>query len=441
MFAAMSALALGQVLGLAESGERRHAWIASTFVGLAALARTEGLVLFATMVVLCGFLARRGQRAAVVVASVAPFAILVGGYIAARGFATGDWALGLRERSYYAFEQGQGIGTRERYALGAERYVEGQLEARRLYGTAEQNGSSVATAIARNPEAYARRVVQTVAQVPRTVIMIYGGVLGALLAALALRGALRLARAGERRVLAVLLLWPTHLLLQVLVVYRAEHFLLPFAVILALAAVGASAVAGALPNVLERRLWTGLLTAVLILGVVLAKPALFAGGALVLVALPAAWTMRDRLPAEPRGIALVSLLAVGLAVRGGFPEPRMRGLGETPEEQAILYLRERLPSGSPVAAAAPGLAWTAGMIHVPLHREAREVARRGDLGRWLMREGVRAVVVGPTLRAREPSVAAAIDSLLGRELELGFRSGDGRVEVYLPRRDPAVNQP
>jgi len=65
----------------------------------------------------------------------------------------------VSERTYVAFEQGE--GRTQRYTLAAQGKVwwsDGQLLARELYGTPEENGYSVFRAIANNPSAWLDRV-------------------------------------------------------------------------------------------------------------------------------------------------------------------------------------------------------------------------------------------------------------------------------------------
>ena len=86
LFAAMSAFALWQVLSFYNEKKLKHVWLASLFVGLSALSRNDGLILFCIFIILVVFLSIPIKRFKTsLVAGVLPFAVLVGGYFVLHG--------------------------------------------------------------------------------------------------------------------------------------------------------------------------------------------------------------------------------------------------------------------------------------------------------------------------------------------------------------------
>jgi len=137
LFTAMSAFALWQVLSFYNEKKLKHVWMASLFVGLSALSRNDGLILFCIFIILVVFLSIPIKRFKTsLVAGVLPFAVLVGGYFVLYGLVSGVFKLGIIERTYIAFEQGQGFAYE--YPVG-----HGMLDARKFYGTPEENQYSI----------------------------------------------------------------------------------------------------------------------------------------------------------------------------------------------------------------------------------------------------------------------------------------------------------
>ncbi len=137
LFAAMTGFALWQILAFHETRQIRHLWLCSTFVGLAALSRNEGPVLFVTFLGLSLLMCLRSWTlkrtlTAGLGAIAVPYMVLVVGFVAAQGLRTGDYSTGVAQRSYITFEQGHGMAFAESYGT-LQPYVEGQHDAPRLF--------------------------------------------------------------------------------------------------------------------------------------------------------------------------------------------------------------------------------------------------------------------------------------------------------------------
>jgi hypothetical protein len=196
LFAAMSAFALWQLLLFYRHKSRRHLLGAAIFVALCILARSgEGIIL---LTVLLGVSVWLGKGSRSILASIAtcliPFGIIVGGYIFSYSLMAGRLDLGMSEYSYFTFEQGHGLAFQSQYGEKENFYVAGQMDARRLFGTPEENEYSIVTAILRNPMAYLQRVPRLVSLAPVETFRIYGAGVGLLLFLLAARGAIELVK-------------------------------------------------------------------------------------------------------------------------------------------------------------------------------------------------------------------------------------------------------
>ncbi len=390
LFAGLSALALQQTMASADGRPFRRLATASTLVALAALTRTDGLVLFPLFLALAlpgaGGWRRRG------LAAVCPFLVIVGGYLALHAATTGgvEGFTGLRWRSYMAFEQGQGVLFAERYPAGASPYVEGHVQARRLYGTPEENRFSVVRAIARNRPAFFERLGVALRQIPGQVRLAYGGWTGVILV-LWLWGAIGLVttRAPGPRTFAPLG-WPLHLAAYLLTFFRAGYFLLPFGAVLAVASLGA-------------------------------KRALYAGRRL----LPPLPSVARAVVSAALAIVVAGALAVFLS--GSRPLRFDVAYGRTPSERSILFLQSHGPRGARVAAYAPAAVWAARGEYVSLILTLRDLRAGAELRERLERERVTALYVEDSLRELEPSVWTLIEGLIGTSLTVVFADGPIRI--------------
>ena len=430
LFAGLAALSLWQMLAYHENRRLKNLAWASGFMGLAALARNDGLAAFAVLAGLAVLLqlppfrdhsaaAPRmawGRLARTAAALLLPFALLVGGYLVFFYLHTGRWEMGTLERTYLNFEAGQQViygGEGEQNIV-----IESRREAQRLFGSGEENDYSVLRAIQRNPAAYMERLVSVVKSLPERLLRAYGIRFAAVLFLLAGGGALKLLRRKQYGLLLLLALWPAHLASGFLItLFRPGHLQFPFYVIFALAGIGLLALLRALPGLWELRraglrapgaslalAWLLILAALAGFGLATNKLAIFYNAVVVLAALLVVWLTgphRDApggvlaagdvggsaktgphpgpLPqgeggrplavgeeGRRMGLALLVLLAAGLVLHGEYPSPRLRTLGVEAREQAVVFMAENLERGSLVAAAAPATVWGAHMTFANL---------------------------------------------------------------------------
>jgi hypothetical protein len=249
LYAALAGLGFAVILSawIAEKQNWKSArngyWIASgLLMGLAALARLDGLLLGVFLIPVLWFFHGRNRtavRGAVVFAG--SFALPVVIYVLIYAASTGSWDPQIGQRSYLAFEQGHNFLYTDHYE------VVPTPSASDVYGTAAENGNSVLRAIARNPGAFLRRVPLVAANAVRMFYDAYSILGGAMFLFLAAGGAVALWKQSRRAVLGLALLWCVPLLGYTLASYRPGFFGMLLPVLLTLV------VAGSLPVIANFR--------------------------------------------------------------------------------------------------------------------------------------------------------------------------------------------
>ncbi len=475
LFAGLAGLSLWQLLAYLEKRQIKNLGWASALMGLAALTRNDGLLAFLTMVGLIALLQlpffragaghslQSGWRGLVTRAAalLLPFALLVGGYWVLFYLQTGSWEMGTLERTYLNFEAGQQIvygGKGE-----VDIVIESRLEAQRIFGSGDENDFSVLRAIQRNPSAYFERLEAVLKVLPEQILRAYGIRFAGVTFLLAAGGMVELLRRKQVALLLLLILWPAHLASGlVITLFRPGHLQFAFYVIFALAGIGLLALLQAVlslrgfqpgglraPGVLLALTWLVMLTALIVLGLVGNKLAIFYNAVLVLAALVAIWFGRHHMIGHPGGessdkgydwsskgtrMALFVLLAVGLVLHGEYPSPKLRQLGVEAREQAVIYMAENLERRTLVAGAAPATVWGAHMtfanltaMDVPIDRSPEAFVD------WLRSQDIRVVYVDQVLTSNNPALWALLNAQIGTGLERVFSADEGNVQVLIVR--------
>ena len=444
LFTGFAALSLWQLLcfyNAVQSGEPgsagpKHLWAASAFMGVAALARNDGLFLFVILAGLAGWLSwkqRRGLRGllAGLLPAILPFAAIVGGYVLFYGLRTGRFDLGTAQRTYDNFEAGQ-----QSIYAGSGSYnvvIESKIEARRVFGTPQENGYSVITAIRRNPGVYWQRLKIAVKTLPDRLLHAYGIRFAALFLLLSLRGIVELFRQRQYALLAIFCLWPVHLASGfVITLFREGHLLFPFYVVLALSAIGLTAILSRAGRG-ERYAWLAVLLGLAILGLGSNKLAILYGVGVAFLGLGMVFWVQGRLPAgSSPTIPMLILLGAGLVIHGNYPSPAIPKMGTDPREQGIIYLVDHFPPETPIAGGSCGAAWLAKMRCFNLASDDVPM----DLGieeflDWMRVQGVGGVFVDPSLSHDNSRLWELIDPQIGASLERVFSAGEGDVQVLV----------
>jgi len=259
-----------------QSGKpaRARFWIgAGLLLGLAALARLDGLLLGVILIPVLWFFRGRNRKATRDTLSFAGgFAAPVVLYILIFAAATGSWDPQIGQRSYLAFEQGHNFLYTDRYE------VVPSPSAADLYGTAEENGYSVLRAIERNPWAFLRRVPLVAANAVRMYYDAYSILGGAMFLFLAAGGAAALWKRPRRVVLGLALLWCLPLLGYALASYRPGFFGMLFPILLTLVVAGSVPVAENFRSLLKTEQVSLLVVWLLVAAGMLGSQVAFAAG-------------------------------------------------------------------------------------------------------------------------------------------------------------------
>lgn len=464
LFAGLAALSLWQLLRYLKQRQVKNLAWASLCMGLAALARNDGLLAFGVLAVLAVLLIvppawkahalRSLWRAAA--ALLLPFALLVGGYLVFSFLLTGNWEMGTLERTYLNFEAGQQVVYQGEGEISI--VIESRLEAQRLFGSGEENGYSVLRAIQRNPSAYFERLRASVTALPARLLSAYGIRFAAVLFLLMGGGLLELLRGKQVGLLVLLALWPAPLASGLLItLFRTGHLQFPYYVVFTLAGIGLLALLRALLSLRDLRkgwlkspearlvlAWLLILLATGLAGWFGNKLAVFYNVLIVLAALLAAWLALPpaiagknhpagaEISTSRLGVALLVLLAAGLVLHGDYPSPKQRVLGVDGREQAVLYMAENLPRDTLVAAAAPATVLSAHMRFANLTSTDVPVGRSSDgFVDWLRSQNVEAVYVDQILSGGNPALWVLLEAEIGDGLERAFYADEGDVQVLL----------
>ena len=431
LFASLAALSLWQLFRYKHTNHRRHLAYASILMALAALARVDGLILFAVLSFLAmviNFERRKLWSSAAAV--LVPFAVIIGGIILIRGLVTGNYETGIPERTYTNFESGQQVAFQGSGELNA--VVESRIEARRLFGTAEENGNSPFKAISRNPDAYIQRLVAAIKALPFKLLRAYGIRFAAVLLYLVIRGAVELMRERKYITLIILALWPTHLASGLIItIFRTGHLQFPFYIFFVLAAMGIWAIKKNFSSYVELAIVGGYLAILSLYGLVDNKLAIFYGAAtflgilLVLVVLKRSYAIRS-------ATALLLLLCGALIIRGEFPSPILRNLGDDPKEKSIQFLVENFEPGTSIAAGSPGVIMASKMGYAGLN--AADVPTNVsplEFKEWLQVQDILVIYIDHSLYQDAPKIWQLIEPLIGDGYQRLFETEQGNYQVLV----------
>ncbi len=435
LFAAMSGFAFWKLITYYETREEKQLGWISCFLGLAALSRNDGLVLFVIFVVLSLlFLRSSVNKIKHLLYTALPFLIFVFGYFLIYGFVTGNFSLGTRERSYIAFEQGQAELYQENESCQQSFSRCAILEARELYGTPVDNNYSVFTAIRNNPGAMLERVVHSLKVLPELIYSAYGKRTAYMVFFLAIVGIFELARKRQFLLLGSLLIWTAYLGVYFLTFFRAGYLQTPYFVVFVLAAIGVTSLVNSIiSGRKEYLIWTVFLVILSVIGVYRSLNYLYFN-TLVLLGIIWAGKLASRSRVEEIPITLYLIfLAGGMIVRGAYNPPQIQIWGEIPEEQAIVFLQETFPEDSLVAAGAPGAVYAARMDYFEIGDLDGVVTSPEDLYAQLSSLGVQAIYVDSFLSSRNSHIYELIDAGVGDEFEQIFSGRDGSIQVLRVR--------
>jgi hypothetical protein len=434
LFAATSGLTFWQLLSFHHTRQTKNLWLASLFAGLSALSRNDGVTLFIILAAISLFYLKTASgKWKNLLAVLLPFALLLGGYLLVYGLVTGDFRLGVKERSYVAFQQGQVQVYAAKDGCQQSLTKCAVAEAQRIYGTPQENNNSILKAISRNPQPYFHRIVHTLGSLPEMIYTAYGKREGYLVLFLALAGIYELLRQRNFPLLGLLIGWLLYLGVYFITFFRIGYLETPYFIVFALAVIGLQAMVNGLSSRQSTLVWTAILLSLVLAGLIRPLPYLYFSMIVLSISLWFAYLylQMKKGSADWQPAAWLILLSGVLLIRGAFNPPDIQGHGEIPEEQAVLVLQDRLPENSAVAAGAPGAAWAARMEYVGLVDPEFVVSSPAGLHEQLKLLGVRAIYVDGYLTRQNPHVWDLIESGIGEFYEEIFSGRDASIRVLL----------
>jgi hypothetical protein len=435
LFAGISGLAFWQMLAFYNRRDHRHLWWASALMGVAMLARAEGLLLIGVMLVVTLVLSLPGRRwVKPVMAVLTPFVILVGGYVLIYGLATGNFDTGLPDRTFNNFESGHEVVYSQTGIFAGT--ISARLESRKYFGTPEENNYSVFRAIRRNPEMYLTRLKAAVPGFIDFAIKAYGNKFILLFIWLSLRGLVALIKGRHFPLGLMGVLWFMPLGVGWLnTFFREGYFLMPFFVVFFFTSIGMSAI---IENFDRRGEKIGLIAsaALVVLISILAKnTSMLYRGVLFILGWGLVYVLRLRSHDVERwrAQALWLSLAMVLIIRGGYQPPALPRYGQTEIERSVYFLQDSLPVGSKVLAGAPANIWAARMTYYGINSyDIPDFADADAFLDWVQAQRVAAVFVDEHF----PQVFVdLVNPLVGDGLEEVFASSDRAIRVYFLNED------
>jgi len=395
LYAALTAIAFACMVHFVKTKHIKHVWWASFWLGLGMLTRGDAMLLIivlAVFVIWQGYKHQHWLRLALAV--MIPFLVISVGYVVFRGVLTGDYDTGMKGRSYMAFEQGQEVDMPESEARFGDP-VESFYVARELFGTPEENDYSVFTAIARNPGAYISRLWEVIKTLPGLYLTAYYRRYAVFLALLALRGLIALIQ-GKKIPLAVLhLIWliPFNAGIARTLV-RVGYFRLFHFVVFSLAIIGLKALLESLKKSWEKWVLIGVMGVVLAAGFLRGDQAIMMGMAVFLIWLVLAILLAKRSESYPNwgDLAMMLLFAAALLLRMNTPVFEPRVLGQDPQEQASLILREETEPGDIVLTCTPSVVFLADrQVANFCGADIPEFESSDAFGEWIIAQNIQAI--------------------------------------------------
>jgi hypothetical protein len=396
LFAGLAGLAFWQMLAFYRNRESKHLWWASGLMGLATLARAEGLILIGVLLVVTVLIVwkEKGWYRSVI-AVLVPFIVLVGGFVLTYGIVTGNFNTGLSDRTYNNFESGQeGIYSQTGIYTPT---ISARLEAREAFGTPEENNNSVFRAILRNPAVYWERLKRMGFVFRYLVVKAYGNKFVLIFLWLSIRGVIELLRKKHFPLVAMSVLWFLPLGAGVLnTFFREGYFMMPFFVIFFLSGIGLTAIINRLDQRSEQIALVLSALAVLGIGVLLHNTSMLFRNGLFIAGIGLVYLVSRTKPLSEnwRSSVLWIMLAMALIIRGGYPSPELPVYGQTDIERSVYVLQDNFPSGSNILAGAPANVWAARMNYFGINSyDIPDFSDSQEFYDWLKIQEVKAVYI------------------------------------------------
>lgn len=441
LFAILAALCLQQLIRFSSRGGIRHLLWASTFLGLAMLARSEALwvlVFSACAIVLVVYLdskrpgrsldSRPASRYVIpLVAYVLPFVAIVLIFLGLSYVRTGRIETGLGAHTFDALEAGQGVSFPERYT--GDLHLSGIPDSWLIYGTREQNGYSLVRAVLRNPRAMTERIARNLVAMPLEFIKGYGGILGLWLVGFAICGAVALMRKKEWKLLAILVGFSLFEILYLPFFWLPDFWLFLFPITFALVSMGVKEIIEA------RAKWFWFAASALAAGALIVALVegswrfLYLGLATVAFLLASACAARTSARKVVQGLGVAALLFLFSSPTYAQAPSIFPGLSTDPAAQAAAWLQIHAAPDAKVAA------WGATMVYLsnrPFLSLEGYLTTPTQMEGWLLQNHIDYLYADTGLANTFPNDMPAVNALAVKGcLDLQFQDAQGVGKLYM----------
>ena len=435
LFSAMSAFALWQLLRFYHHRRTEALAKMSFFLGLSALSRNDGLVLFAIFMLIAILLAYKNTKKwKLALSALLPFFALVIGYLLIFGAISGSAELDTAKRTYVAFLQGHAVDYQHDDSTCQQKIMKCVVhEAENIYGTAEENNASVFQAIHKNPSAYLSRLNKTIKTLPEKIVEAYGKRTVIALFLFTALGIFALLKKKEYLLLGIFFASMAYLGVYFLTFFRAGYFRMPYFIIFTLATFGVSPIVDLASKKKTALFFSGIFLALIGTGIILDLRMLYFTSALLLFALLTGFTLILKDTKTGRYATLFLLLFAFAIISGKtFDPPIPHPLGQLPEEEAIVLMQETFPENTPILAGAPGGAWAARMQYIePSSESFQDIKSEEDLHNRLLELGVQAIYVDHHLSNTNQFIWDLIEPRIGEWYETAYIGREGSIRVLI----------
>jgi hypothetical protein len=424
VFVCFSALALAQLIRFYQHRKVKDLAAASALVGLGVLARVETVLLVGVLLILGVYFGwRLHPTYKLILAATVPAACILGIFFLYNLIRVGNLNLGLGYKSYDSFEVNQSVLTGGDLDKARE-------ETQRLFGTQTENRGSVLRAILRNPGAFTLRMAANAKTIPDNYLAFFGKRMGFVLLLFAVWGGIVFIRKRSIFLLVIFLFWMAHAVVPL--GFLALHIVPQLSYLpLIFGAAGITWVFGPEVHSKERVVFFLVTLGIVLLSLLLSKPAITFGFLLIFVVMLLFWLSQGgwKLSEPYRLVPLFCLLAAGLILHGSFPFPDYPSLGQTVSEKAVHYLNQNLASQTKILAPSPLQALAAKLDYTTYTSIPLTIDSKQEFRDWLKEMNVRAIYLDSNRRVRN-DLYDLMETDWEDTFERVYVSEDGSIRIF-----------
>jgi len=430
LYAGFSVLALARTIDYSRSLRLRDLAWASFFIGLAFITRLDGLYLFPLFIILAVILGyRKIKLHRLALAVLLPGLAIIGAFFLASGISRGNFSTNYGGIAYASL-QWYGTTDASGTLIGGEEVIE-------TFGTSQENRGSALVAFAHNPSAVLEKILDNLRKVPNQILSDYGDKkFTPFFLLFMLAGVFAVIRKKSYFLVILFALWPLNVVLYLPYYTRSGYYLHSFFIPFILSAFGLKYVFSPGRSNRERAVILAAISIFAIYSILDQKPAFVAAAVLSIGVVVLHWlSLRSESnPGRSQAVGLLLAGCAGLILRSPFSFPQPWIVGESPAEQAVHYLENRLDRGDVVGTYVPKPVVAARMTERPLYGIPIGDDPVADLQAWITSNNVKALIVEPNFINSYPEIWNAIQLSQGISIELERIFDPGSTQVFVVKR-------